>query len=108
MCLVTLHGTYPRNLKKFRSVRLVGNITTFKDISDGKLHNVNSFDIFPVDPGAYHIMDREQVDFTRLCAMTKIGAFFIARAKSNIQCNKSSSFIISNSKEVQNEHNSEC
>ena len=53
-------------------------------------------------------MDREQVDFTRLCAMTKIGAFFIARAKSNIQCNKSSSFIISNSKEVQNERNSEC
>ena len=37
---------------------LRSNIPTFIYISDGKLHEVNTLDILPVEAGAYYVMDR--------------------------------------------------
>ena len=62
---------------------LRGNIPTFIHISDGKLHDVNVLDILLPDPGAFYIMDRGYVDFSRLFALHIAGAFFVIRAKSN-------------------------
>jgi hypothetical protein len=62
---------------------LRGNIPTFIHISDGKLHDVNALDLLEFEPGAFYIMDRGYVDFTRLYRFTLASAFFVTRAKSN-------------------------
>ena len=60
---------------------LRGAIPSFIHISDGKLHDVNVLDILPVEAGAFYVMDRGYLDFTRLFAMHQAGAFFVTRAK---------------------------
>jgi Domain of unknown function (DUF4372)/Transposase DDE domain len=67
---------------------LRGNIPTFIYISDGKLHEVNSLDIIPMEPGAFYIMDRGYLDFKRLYPFAHGGAFFVIRAKSNLKCRR--------------------
>ena len=62
---------------------LRGSIPAFIYISDGKLHDVNTLDILPVEAGAYYVMDRGYVDFKRLHVMVLANAFFVIRAKSN-------------------------
>jgi len=64
---------------------LHGNIPSFIEITDGKVHDVNILDeIFP-EPGSYYIMDRAYIDFTRLYTLNLENAFFIIRAKSNFK-----------------------
>jgi IS4 transposase len=67
---------------------LRGSIPAFIHISDGKLHDVNVLDWLPAEPGAIYVMDRGYVDFERLFALQKIGAFFVTRAKSNFKCRR--------------------
>jgi Domain of unknown function (DUF4372)/Transposase DDE domain len=63
---------------------LRGNIPSFIHISDGKLHDVNVLDLLLPEPGAIYVMDRGYVDFERLFALHQAGAFFVTRAKSNM------------------------
>jgi len=67
---------------------LRGNIPTFIYISDGKLHEVNTLDFIPLEPGAFYVMDRGYLDFGRLYPFTHVGAFFVIRAKSNLKCRR--------------------
>jgi len=67
---------------------LRGNIPTFIHISDGKLHEVNIFDILPVEAGAFYIMDRGYLDFSKLHSLSQALAFFVTRAKSNFKCRR--------------------
>ena len=62
---------------------LRGNIPTVIHISDGKLHEVNVLDQLIPEPGAFYIMDRGFLDFTRLYRFHQAGSFFVTRAKSN-------------------------
>jgi hypothetical protein len=62
---------------------LRGNIPTFIYISDGKLHEVNTLDILPVEAGAFYVMDRGYLDFRRLFALEQASAFYVIRAKVN-------------------------
>ena len=55
---------------------LRGNIPSFIHISDGKLHDV------------YVVVDRGYVDFARLYVLHQAGAFFVTRAKSNIDAHR--------------------
>jgi hypothetical protein len=64
---------------------LRGNIPTFIHISDGKLHDVKVLDELLPEPGAFYIMDRGYLDFSRLYLLTQCAAFFVIRAKSNLQ-----------------------
>ncbi len=64
---------------------LRGNIPSFIHISNGKLHDVNVLDILPAEAGAFYIMDRGYVDFTRLYGLNQAGAFFVTRDKSNLK-----------------------
>ncbi len=64
---------------------LRGSIPTFIHISDGKLHDVNVLDILIPEPGAYYVMDRGYLDYQRLYQLDQDGAFFVIRAKSNLQ-----------------------
>jgi len=61
---------------------LRGAIPTFIHISDGKLHDVNVLDMLALEAGAFYVMDRGYVDFSRLYTLHQTGAFFVTRAKS--------------------------
>ena len=60
---------------------LRGNIPAFIHISDGKTHEVNVLDMLAVEAGAFYVMDRGYLDFSRLFALHQVGAFFVTRAK---------------------------
>jgi hypothetical protein len=67
---------------------LRGAIPAFIHISDGKLHDVNVLDILLIEPGSFYIMDRGYLDFARLYAMHQAGAFFVSRAKENMDARR--------------------
>jgi len=67
---------------------LHGNIPSFIHISDGKLHDVHALDMLLPEPGAIYVMDRGYVDFARLHALHQAGAFFVTRAKSNLDAHR--------------------
>jgi hypothetical protein len=64
---------------------LRGNIPSFIHISDGKLHDVNILDQIIPEAGAFYIMDRGYLDFTRLHRLHQAGGFFVTRAKANLR-----------------------
>jgi hypothetical protein len=64
---------------------LRGSIPSFIRITDGKTHEVNVLDDLVIEPGAFYLMDRGYLDFTRLFAIHQAQAFFVTRAKSNTQ-----------------------
>jgi hypothetical protein len=66
-------------------LNLRGNIPEFIHISDGKMHEVNSMELFNMEAGSIYVMDRGYVDFTRFYAMHQAKAFFVTRAKKNTQ-----------------------
>lgn len=63
---------------------LRGNIPSFIHVSDGKFHDVNALDILIPEAGAIYVMDRGYLDFERLFALHQACAFFVTRAKSNM------------------------
>ena len=67
---------------------LRGNIPSFIHISDGKLHDVHALDMLLPDAGAIYVVDRGYVDFARLYVLHQAGAFFVTRAKSNIDAHR--------------------
>jgi transposase len=67
---------------------LRGNIPSFIHISDGKLHDVHALDLLLPEAGSIYVMDRGYVDFTRLYALRQAGAFFVTRAKSNLDAHR--------------------
>ncbi len=67
---------------------LRGAIPAFIHISDGKLHDVNVLDILLVEAGGLYIMDRGYLDFARLYAMHRARAFFVTRAKENMDARR--------------------
>jgi Transposase DDE domain/Domain of unknown function (DUF4372) len=67
---------------------LRGNIPSFIHISDGKLHDVHALDLLVPEAGAIYVMDRGYVDFARLYALHQAGAFFVTRAKSNLNAHR--------------------
>ncbi len=67
---------------------LRGNIPSFIHVSDGKLHDVHALDMLLPEPGAIYVMDRGYVDFARLHVLHQAGAFFVTRAKSNLDAHR--------------------
>ena len=65
-------------------VDLRGNIPRFIHITDGKTNDVKALDDLPIEPGAFYMMDRGYVDFGRLYRFKSNAAFFVTRAKSNM------------------------
>jgi hypothetical protein len=67
---------------------LRGNIPTFIHISEGKLHDVNVLDVLVPEAGAIYVMDRGYLDFKRLHTFHQASAFFVTRAKSNMDARR--------------------
>lgn len=79
----------------FRSTKAAVKIHTLLDlktsipefifISAGNVHDVKTMDLIPVQKGSYYVMDKAYVDFDRLYAIRKEKAYFVVRAKENLQ-----------------------
>ena len=54
----------------------------------GKLHDVHALDLLLPEAGAIYVMDRGYVDFARLYVLHQAGAFFVTRAKSNLDAHR--------------------
>jgi len=67
---------------------LRGAIPSFIHISDGKLHDVNVLDLVLPEPGAFYVMDRGYLDFSRLYRLDQAGSFFVTRAKRNMNARR--------------------
>jgi hypothetical protein len=63
---------------------LHGSIPTFIGVSDGKRSDVSILDEIPPEAGAFYVMDRGYLDFARLYAFHRAGAFFVSRTKADI------------------------
>jgi len=72
-------------------IDLRGNIPWFVLITHGKTHDVKALDALPVEAGAFSMMDRGYLDFGRLHRFTTGLAFFVTRAKSNLDFTRRSS-----------------
>jgi hypothetical protein len=65
-------------------IDLHGNIPCFIRITPGKTHDVNLLDHLPWEAGAFYMMDRGYIDFRRLYSANQAQAFFVTRAKKNL------------------------
>lgn len=72
-------------VKMHTLVDLRGIIPTFVAVTTGKVHDVKMLDEMPVTEDAIYTMDRGYVDFARLYAIHRQGAFFVVRAKDNLR-----------------------
>lgn len=81
-------------IKLHTLIDLRGNIPCFVLITDGKTHDVNVLDVLPIEPGAFYVMDRGYLDFDRLHHLTAGLAFFVTRAKSNLDFNRRRSRLV--------------
>jgi transposase len=64
---------------------LRGAIPTAIHVTPGDVHEINWLDNLIFEPGAFYIMDRGYLDFTRLYRIVKAGAFFVIRAKRGLR-----------------------
>jgi len=53
-------------------------------VSDGKFHDVRMLDLLSLEEGAFYIMDKAYIDFLRLFRFNMAKAFFVTRAKENL------------------------
>lgn len=59
-------------------------IPSFILLTNAKVHDVNALDAMNIQPGAFYVMDKAYVDFERFRRIHHTGAFFLTRAKRNL------------------------
>jgi transposase len=64
---------------------LRGSIPTNVYVTGGQVHDVNILDQLLPEAGAFYLLDRGYVDFARLYVLAQACAFFVTRAKKNMQ-----------------------
>ena len=72
-------------IKMHTQIDLRGPIPTCINITGARQHDVGWLDSLFFEAGAFYLMDRGYMDFTRLALIAQAGAFFVTRAKSNLQ-----------------------
>ena len=61
------------------------SIPQFLHISSGSVHDVNILDMISIEKGGYYVMDKGYIDFERLYRIKEEKAYFVIRAKENLQ-----------------------
>jgi len=61
------------------------SIPNFIHVSTASLNDMNAMDLLYYEPGSYYIFDRGYVDYARLFKINQCSAFFVIRAKGNLQ-----------------------
>ena len=81
-------------IKLHTEMDLRGSIPCVIRITHGKVHDVTFLDQLILEPAAFYVMDRGYIDFARLYRFTQNMAFFVTRAKSNLDYIRRSSHSI--------------
>lgn len=61
------------------------SIPSFIHLSTASMHDVNALDLLTYERGSYYILDRGYIDYARLFKIHQSSAFFVVRAKDNLQ-----------------------
>ena len=64
---------------------LRGSIPTNVYVTGGQVHDVNILDQLLLEAGSFYLLDRGYLDFARLYILTQACAFFITRARKDLQ-----------------------
>jgi Domain of unknown function (DUF4372)/Transposase DDE domain len=67
------------------------SIPVFVHITPASIHDVKGLDELNYETGGYYILDRGYIDFERLWTIDKHDAYFVIRAKNNLQFKRISS-----------------
>jgi IS4 transposase len=80
---------YPRSkasaLKLHMLLALRGNLPAWAAITEAAMPDQTMMDHVPIEAGAFYIMDRGYLDFTRLIRWQRAGAFFVIRNKCHVR-----------------------
>ena len=71
-------------IKLHTQLKLKTSIPEFILFSTASVHDVNVLDVIVFEANSFYIMDREYVDYKRLYRIHRCDAFFITRAKNNM------------------------
>src|ERR1017187_1969301 len=91
-------------IKMHTLLDLRGPIPTFIEVTEGKLQDVNILDRIVPEPGSFYVLDRGYLDFARLHRFHLGGAFFVTRAKRNLQFRRRYSHVIDRSTGLRSDH----
>jgi hypothetical protein len=61
------------------------SIPSFIHVSAASMNDMNALDLLYYEPGAYYILDRGYIDYERLFRIHQSYAYFVVRAKKNLQ-----------------------
>lgn len=76
------------------------NVPTFIDITNSLNHDVHFLDQIAYEVGAFYIADKAYIDFERLFVIQQADAFFITRAKENMNYRRVYSARVNKSKGI--------
>lgn len=72
-------------VKVHTQLDLRGPIPVHIEVRTARSHDVLWLDALIFEPGAFYLLDRAYMDFTRLAKIAQAGAFFVTRAKDNLR-----------------------
>lgn len=88
LCLSTFYWATFRStkggIKLHTQIDLKTSIPEFILFSNASVHDVNVLDVIPFEANSFYVMDRGYVDYKRLYRIHLCGAFFVTRAKDNM------------------------
>jgi hypothetical protein len=92
LCLSTFYWATFRStkggIKLHTQLDLKTAIPEFILFSNASVHDVNVLDVISFEANSFYIIDRGYVDYKRLYNIHKLNAFFITRAKDNMNCRR--------------------
>ncbi len=72
-------------IKLHTLMEVQSSISVFIGVTPGLVHDVNLLDAIALEPGSFIVMDKAYMDFARLYRIQRALAFFVIRAKENLQ-----------------------
>jgi hypothetical protein len=104
MCLSTFHWASFRStkagIKLHAQLDLKTSIPEFILFSNASLHDVNALDVISFEQDSFYILDKGYIDYRRLYRIHLCSAFFITRAKDNMNFRRLYSHSVDKSKGV--------
>jgi len=108
LCLSTFYWAIFRQTKGGIKLHLQLNLKTaipeFIYISTASVHEVHILDMIQFEENSFYVMDRGYVDYKRLYKIHIRNAFFITRAKSNMDCRTTERFPVDRSNGIIYDH----
>jgi hypothetical protein len=96
LCLSAFHWatfrTTKAGIKLHTQLDLKTAIPEFIHFSTASVHDVNALDFISFETNSFYIMDRGYVDYKRLYRIHCCDAFYITRAKDNMNCRRVKSY----------------